>query len=169
MTVSAHDVAAYILERRGSMSTMKLQKLVYYSQAWHLVWDEEPLFTEAIEAWANGPVVYELFDVHRGHFTVDSWPRGDRNNLADNERETVDVVLDGYGDLDGRKLSALTHGEGPWLDARDGLRPTESSSKEITCDALQIYYTGVQEAAEAVAVDDVNWRDWESADPADVI
>ena len=51
------DVAAYILERQGSMTTMKLQKLVYYCQAWSLVWDERPLFDESIEAWANGPVL----------------------------------------------------------------------------------------------------------------
>lgn len=38
------DVAAYVLAKRGPMTAMKLQKLVYYSQAWHLVWDEEPLF-----------------------------------------------------------------------------------------------------------------------------
>lgn len=40
------DVAAYILQKHGRMTTMKLQKLVYYSQAWSLVWDEKPLFQE---------------------------------------------------------------------------------------------------------------------------
>src|SRR5680860_1872649 len=54
---SVLDVAEYILKETGSMTTMKLQKLVYYSQAWSLVWDEKPLFGEPIEAWANdGPV-----------------------------------------------------------------------------------------------------------------
>ncbi len=37
------DVAAYILENTGSISTMKLQKLCYYSQAWSLVWDDKPI------------------------------------------------------------------------------------------------------------------------------
>lgn len=63
---SVLDVAAYILERRGSMTAMKLQKLVYYSKAWHLVWDEESLFNEPIQAWANGPVVYDLYLEHKG-------------------------------------------------------------------------------------------------------
>lgn len=44
------DVAAAILERTGPLDTFKLQKLVYYAQAWHLVWDNEPLFEEPIEA-----------------------------------------------------------------------------------------------------------------------
>ncbi len=58
-----NDVARYILELQGGeVSTMKLQKLMYYSQAWSLVWDEKPLFDAHIEAWANGPVIRELFE-----------------------------------------------------------------------------------------------------------
>ena len=53
------DTAKYILEQSGSMSTMKLQKLCYYSQAWSLVWDDSPLFDEDFQAWAN-------FSKHRG-------------------------------------------------------------------------------------------------------
>lgn len=47
------DVAAYILEKKGEMTAWKLQKLVYYSQAWSLVWDQRPLFAERIEAWGQ--------------------------------------------------------------------------------------------------------------------
>ena len=66
---TVHDVAAYILEHHGPMTAMKLQKLVFtYSQAWSLVWDEQALFPERIEAWANGPVVPALYDQHRRRF-----------------------------------------------------------------------------------------------------
>ena len=51
---SVFDTAKYILEKCGTMSTMKLQKLCYYSQAWSLVWDDAPLFDEDFEAWAMG-------------------------------------------------------------------------------------------------------------------
>ncbi len=51
---SCLDVAEYILREMGPVTAMKLQKLVYYSQAWSLVWDEEPIFEEEIQAWANG-------------------------------------------------------------------------------------------------------------------
>ena len=64
------DVAVYILRKTGPISAMKLQKLVYYSQAWSLAWDESPLFINKIQAWTSGPVVRELYDVHRGMFTV---------------------------------------------------------------------------------------------------
>ena len=43
---SVFDIAQYILSATGEMTTMKLQKLVYYCQAWSLVWDEEPIFNE---------------------------------------------------------------------------------------------------------------------------
>jgi uncharacterized phage-associated protein len=140
---SAHDVAAYILEQRGSMSAMKLQKLVYYSQAWHLVWDDEPLFGEQIQAWANGPVVRELYDVHRGQFTVSRWPRGDGANLSDEQRNTVDVVLEFYGPKSAVWLSEATHREDPWKDARGELPPTVRSNAEISPAAMAEYYSSL--------------------------
>ena len=60
-TVKAIDVAAYILRKQGTMPAMKLQKLVYYSQAWSLVWDDRPIFRDRIYAWANGPVIRNLY------------------------------------------------------------------------------------------------------------
>ena len=60
------DVAGCILQQRGAMTTWKLQKLVYYSQAWALVWDDDAIFPEEIEAWANGPVVRKLYNAHQG-------------------------------------------------------------------------------------------------------
>lgn len=160
-----HDVAAYILAKRGSMSAMKLQKLVYYSQAWHLVWADRGLFTEHIEAWANGPVVYELFAGHRGQFSVDSWPDGNAAALSPDERESIDAVLAVYGDLDARKLSHLTHSEDPWRLARGGLPATARSNAEITPQALADYYTAVAEAEDATSVDALDWEDWETGRP----
>lgn len=137
---TAHDVAAYILENSGSMSAMKLQKLVYYSQAWHLVWEEEPLFREGVEAWANGPVVRELYDVHRGQFTVARWPEGSPDALTDREKGSVDAILRHYGDKSAFWLSEATHREDPWRDARGDLGPSDRSGREITQAAMAEYY-----------------------------
>jgi uncharacterized phage-associated protein len=137
---TAHDVASYITKQRGSMSAMKLQKLVYYSQAWHLVWEEERLFEEHIEAWANGPVIRELYDLHRGQFTVSAWPGGDPNNLTERERGSVDAVLRYYGDKSAFWLSETTHREDPWREARGSLSPSDRSSHEITPAAMVEYY-----------------------------
>ena len=73
------DVAAYILKRKGSMTTWKLQRLVYYGQAWSLVRDDDALFPEEIEAWANGPVVRALYNAHRGKHRISRVCRGARH------------------------------------------------------------------------------------------
>jgi len=137
---TVHDVAAYILRKRGKMTTMKLQKLAYYAQAWSLVWDDRPLFRARIEAWAAGPVVPALYKVHRGQFKVSRWPEGDPARLGREERETVDAVLDFYGPKSSHWLSNLTHQERPWRAARRGLGPGERGNQEITLAAMAEYY-----------------------------
>ena len=64
--LTVHDVAAYVLEQTGPITPWKLQKLVYYSQAWHLAWEETPLFHEHIEAWGAGPASPALYEIHKG-------------------------------------------------------------------------------------------------------
>ncbi len=138
------DVGAYILDRRGSMTAMKLQKLAYYSQAWHLVWEEQPLFPEKIQAWANGPVVYELYDAHRRQFTVSSVPGGYANKLNADESSSVDAVLDTYAGFTAQQLSELTHREDPWRIAREGVPDGSRSQNEITPAMMFEYYHGLR-------------------------
>ncbi|MDX8036319.1 DUF4065 domain-containing protein [Lentzea sp. BCCO 10_0856] len=144
---SALDVAAYILARKGPMTAMKLQKLVYYSQAWHLVWDEEPLFHEQIEAWANGPVVRELYREHRLRWRLEASERlgGDPEVLQQQEKDTVDIVLDSYGDKPANWLSELTHREAPWKLAREraGLAEGQRGSAPILQSDMFEYYDGL--------------------------
>lgn len=137
---TVHDLAAYILSKVGSITTMKLQKLVYYSQAWSLVWDEKPIFRDRIEAWANGPVIPSLYREHKGLFKVSKLSKGDLGRLNAEQRETVDAVLDFYGDKSSQWLSDLTHIEAPWKNARVGCAPGEASGAEITQAAMAEYY-----------------------------
>ena len=136
---SVHDVAAYILSKLHPLTTWKLQKLVYYSQAWSLVWDERPLFQARIEAWANGPVVPELYRAHQGMFSVGAWERGNSGKLSTDERETIDAVLSYYGDKGSQWLSDLTHSEEPWKRARKGLpRESAATRRSLTSQWLSI-------------------------------
>ncbi len=144
MARNVHDIAAYILQQAGEMTAMKLQKLVYYAQAWSLVWDERPLSGEHVEAWANGPVVRELYDRHRGRFQISGWPAGDPGALSTQERETVDAVLDYYASRPSQALSDLTHREQPWQEARRGLAPGERGFREITHASMAEYYGGLE-------------------------
>lgn len=141
---SVFDVSKYILEKQGRMTAMKLQKLVYYCQAWSLVWDERPIFDEKLQAWANGPVVPELFTAHRGMFIVNSADiDGDTTKLDGTAIETIDAVLHYYGDKTSQWLSDLTHNEDPWKIAREGLAPGERGSIEITHASMAEYYQSI--------------------------
>ena len=143
---SIFDVATYILKKQGSMTTMKLQKLCYYAQAWSLVWDEEPIFDEDFQAWANGPICPSLFAAHRGLFFVSDTAFTDRikaGALNRSQQNTINNVLKFYGDKEPLWLSNLTHQEAPWLSARKGYDIGESCSETITKESMQQYYAGL--------------------------
>lgn len=144
--VSVLDVAAFILvkqPKKQPLTAWKLQKLVYYCQAWSLVWDEKPLFKEKILAWANGPVVKELYNQHKGLFYVKEMAKGYPDHLSVNQKDTIDHVLKAYGDKTAQWLSDLTHMEEPWIEARKGLKPGERGKAEIQLSTMLEYYSGV--------------------------
>ncbi len=134
------DVAQCILERLGPIPAVKLQKLVYYCQAWALVWDGRPIFNEKIEAWANGPVVRELYNEHKGLYEVSKIKKGNPAAISAEHTETINIVLDARGDKSPQWLGDLSHFERPWRDARNGLAPGERSRNEITLSAMAEYY-----------------------------
>ncbi len=138
------DVAKYILQKQGTMTVMKLQKLVYFSQAWSLAWVDKPLFSEPIEAWTNGPVVRALYDVHKAMrlFYIDHLilPYGDPTNLSPDEIDTIDTVLLAYGDKSAQWLSDLAHMEDPWIKAREGYAEGMPCVNEITHESMAEYY-----------------------------
>ena len=141
------DVAAAVMNAVGECTTMKLQKLLYYCQGWHLAWDGVPLFDAEIEAWSNGPVVREVYGLHRGIYWLRSpWPRmGDASRLSHDEQESVEAVLGTYGSWSADQLSNKTHREPPWLEARKGLEITDSSTRTIDLDIMQNYFCGLLE------------------------
>src|SRR5262249_26306763 len=117
------DVAEYVLEKIHETTAMKLQKLIYYCQAWHLAWTEKPLFEGKIEAWRNGPVVPLLFNLHKGQFKLKPGfffkkTRRTKHALSRDEIDIIDRVLKYYASKDPHWLSQLTHMESPWKDAR---------------------------------------------------
>lgn len=149
------DVASYILNQYGPMNTMKLQKLVYYSQAWSLVWDEKPIFSQPVEAWANGPVVRALYEAHRGRFEIGPNDiAGNPDALEGNQKETIDLVLGYYANKPTQWLVDLTHMEDPWSDARRGLPDTARSNNVITHAAMAEYYSSLQGQSDGV---EKNW------------
>lgn len=137
------DVAAYILSKHKRLDTMKLQKLVYYSQSWHAVRAGVPLFTEPIKAWTDGPVVGLLWHPFRGcrYVSIDDVSHWKTSALSTEQRAVVDAVLEKYATRSGAELSDLTHQEEPWLAARASRR--RGGTDKISVDSLRSYYARV--------------------------
>ena len=136
------DVTKYIFSKFESLSTWKLQKLCYYSQAWHLAWTGKPIFDEEFEAWANGPVCPILFYAHQGKYSVtkSDFLKGEYNNLTEDEKDSIDVVLKDYGDMEPYSLRELSHSESPWKDARGSLPEGAKCDTVITKESMGEYY-----------------------------
>jgi uncharacterized phage-associated protein len=171
------DVAAALLARTGPITTMKLQKLVFYCQAWHLAFTGSPLFPETIQAWRRGPVVPELHRQHRGKYGVADWPTGTPGRLDSVETQTVEWVVGKYGEFSAEALSRMTHQEVPWIVARGLAADSEKSSKPISHDQMRAFYSrqrsdpdvavvqAIANAALEGRVIDDDWQDvlWEIA------
>ncbi len=143
--IRAVDVAACILREQGPIPALKLQKLVYYSQAWSLVWDDKPLFEEEIETWANGPVIRNLYEQQRRQFMVHDISVGNPECLGEVERETVGAVLEFYADESAVCLRDLTHMEDPWKNAREeaNLVDRERGQAKISKASMAEYYSSI--------------------------
>lgn len=139
------DVAKYILEKQGPMDIWKLQKLCYYSQAWSIAWDDNPIFDEDFEAWSNGPVCPILFYAHNKKYiiTADDLRYGNSVALNDTQKEDIDIVLRSYGDKKAYWLRGLTHHEVPWQQARGQLADGEECHNIIAKDAMGAYYASL--------------------------
>ena len=145
--VSVFDVAKYVLSKlEEPCTTMKLHKLLYYCQAWYLVWEDKPLFKEDIEAWANGPVIRVLFNFHQGMYwaTQDQLTLGNPSKLNDIQKDDINSVLAFYGNKTSQWLIDQTHIEAPWRNARKGLLPNERGNVIIPLDAISEYYSSLK-------------------------
>jgi uncharacterized phage-associated protein len=130
----ALDVAAWFLneiDRKAgdSITNLKLQKLVYYAQAWTVALLNRPLFGEDVEAWAHGPVVDPVYQEYKG-FQYGTLPRSRRRSeFAPQELVVLQDVLAIYGEHSAKFLKKLTHEEEPWR-VTWGDRPATSRSRQ---------------------------------------
>jgi uncharacterized phage-associated protein len=141
--LSCFDVANYFIElanrNSSDISNSKLQKLVYYSQSWHLAIHDIALFEEDFEAWIHGPVIPILFQKYQvfnwepireiAHPTIPIEPA---NFLAEIAAE--------YFDCDNYELEKMTRSELPWNLARANLPPDSPSTSIIKKEWMREYY-----------------------------
>lgn len=102
------------------VSNLKLQKLLYYVQGFHLAAFGEPLFEEEIEAWMYGPVVPSVYDHYQEYGNKGIEPEREVLALSPEEEALFAEVLRVYGDYSAIGLMNLTHNESPWKSTPEG-------------------------------------------------
>ncbi len=143
MKYTASDIAKFLItsfqKQNVEISNLKLQKLLYYTQAWHLALYGQPLFQDPIQAWVHGPVVPSVFREYKEY----AWrPISKKlkietpNNVAFHLNEVIRV----YKGFDAPTLERMTHQETPWKETRGTLSPDEPSNREITQESMKKYF-----------------------------
>lgn len=124
------------------ISNKKLQKLLYYVQAWTLVLYSKKAFDEDIEAWVHGPAIPNVYRVYKD-FAFNPIPvamAASVNTMDDDVKSVVKDVLEVYGKYDADYLETLTHTEQPWQEARGNQKPFETSKSVISTSSMKAYY-----------------------------
>ncbi|MEB0262553.1 MULTISPECIES: type II toxin-antitoxin system antitoxin SocA domain-containing protein [unclassified Mucilaginibacter] len=149
MTYSANSISDFFISQAiaagETISPVKLQKLVYYSQAWNFTIFDRVLFDERIEAWTHGPVVksvYERFKEFPMYSAIDTYSLELSDvNFDDESFAILSDVNSIYGEHSGKYLEDLTHNEDPWLNARIGVPSYLACNNEITLKSMKEYYS----------------------------
>jgi uncharacterized phage-associated protein len=150
---TANGVADYLLwfanEHGDLLTPLKLQKLMFYADAWHMVLNEgEELVPGAFEAWVHGPVhraTYNRFSAYR-------WNpipcEAEKPQLPEKVAAFLDAVYGIFGGFSGYELEQLTHQETPWKAARGDLAPDSSCTALIDKALTRSFYTEMSNSAE---------------------
>lgn len=144
---TASKVADYLIlksiKEHSPITNKRLQKLLYYIQAWHLALNKKPLFSDKIEAWIHGPAIREVYEAYKSNvanpITVVANKDIDKE-LGNDTTKFIDRIFNAYAKYDTPTLEYMTHAESPWQDARRGLEFNQSSDNEITQDSMKNYF-----------------------------
>lgn len=143
--LSPQLVANYFLQAVDSdsgdnITHLKLQKLIYYAQAWWLANFNRALFDEDMEAWAHGPVTPSIWRKYR-ESRWDPLFLSDGAEMPPSDiQEFLAVVWDKYGEFSAKKLEQMTHNDAPWRDVRGGLPPEAKCTEVIPMEAIRDFY-----------------------------
>lgn len=152
---TASDIANWFLgaidrDAGDAITHLKLQKLIYYAQAWSLALPKRgyPLFDEDLQAWAHGPVAESVFQEHRGN-SWEALPAPEKvPEIAPEDVEHLQEILAVFGEYSAKQLERMTHNEAPWLKARGDLPPEARSNAAIDKGLMAAFYRDLYEQAE---------------------
>ncbi len=148
-TPSPVDVANAILrlaaieDEPDPLTHLRLQKLMYYVQAWSLANRKRPAFVGRIEAWAHGPVVKELYS-KLAKYGNQPIPFNalceEASPLSAADSDFVASVWNAYKGFTAFALRQMTHNERPWIEARGASGPADACQEEITQESIRDYF-----------------------------
>lgn len=142
------DVADYFLafanESGDLVTNLKLQKLVYYAQAWYLANKGKPLFADDFQAWVHGPVLPSLYTKYKNYgFSPIQTPI----NLSEVEKKLPNEVVSFLNEVakvymprGAYELEMMTHREAPWIAARGNIEPDALCHNKISKESMKIFY-----------------------------
>ena len=148
--LSANQIADYFLHKASKddkpITNKKLQKLLYYAQAWSVAKRNEKLFEDKIEAWVHGPAIKSIYLAFK-HFGSEpikkEIPEESISAIPEDVQKFLNEIWTVYGKFDAAYLEQLTHTETPWQKARDGIEANQTSENEITIDSMQEFYSAL--------------------------
>lgn len=149
-TIDTIVLSNYILKHYGPMSHLKLQKLVFYCDAYSLAYFGKPLIEDNFEAWVHGPVCRRLYDSLKDKsklysdvaYTSDG-DDADKEfaSLTFDQQSLINNILSQLSSWSSFELEASTHQEDPWKNARKGYNEADKCSVLIKKDEMKEYYS----------------------------
>ncbi|OIQ11567.1 type II toxin-antitoxin system antitoxin SocA domain-containing protein [Neomoorella thermoacetica] len=160
-TVSVEDVADFFLskvdnEAGSAITPLKLQKLLYYAQGWHLGFFDAPLFTSDLQAWVHGPVCPEIYYKYQDY----GWRNIEKVRANDavfdaSQLELLNIVNEVYGIFDAKVLERMTHKDEPWREARRGYQASEHCQEIIPKESIKKYFKTLREIFDINEIEDI--------------
>lgn len=150
--ITINEVCDYIIfrlksEEKCSLNHLKLQKLLYYVQAWHLAFYGKTFFDGKFQAWIHGPVNRSIYNRFKdSKYIYSSIDLEDileieiTSKLEQKDKEHIDVVLEIYAGFSDTDLESKTHQEEPWINARKGFKPSERCEMELDEKIMLSYF-----------------------------
>ncbi len=143
----------YILSYVWSASHLKLQKLLYYVQGYHLAYFNAPIISDDFQAWVHWPVSRKLFATLKdksllyAELKYSVSPSSTETPLDKLKKvltldqiSLVDNVLSMLGKYSGIELEEFTHWEEPWLTARKWMSPADPCDHIISKESIKVFF-----------------------------
>lgn len=145
--ITDYTIFRLTIEDNKSVVNLKLQKLLYYIQAWHLAFYDKPAFDGKFQAWVHGPVNREIYDrfnptkyLHSDITGEDILDLKATDGIDPDTKAHIDTILEFYAKYSGTELEIMTHREEPWIAARKGLPDTARCENVIDENLMKSFY-----------------------------